>query len=351
MSIAVVLGTRPEIIKLAPVIAELQPDTDIIHTGQHFDDAMSKVFFDLFALPEPTHNLGVGGTSRGAQIGETVKTLDGLFAENLPDVVVVQGDTNTTMGAAIAANARGIPIAHVEAGLRSYDRAMPEEHNRVVTDHIADLHLVPTPTSAENLAKEGITGEGVVVTGNTVVDAVQHLSGTLPPAGAQEPYAVATFHRPENVDDPTRLAQIVSQLGTLSIPVIFAVHPRTSAMADRHGIDLSVGTLDSRPPLGYLEFLGLLRSSSLVIGDSGGLQEEVSVMKKPMVVLRRSTERPEVIGTFCKLIEDPIKIGPAAEAWLAGNPHDLDTLADIRSPYGDGDAGARSAKEIQKLLT
>lgn len=343
------LGTRPEIIKLAPVIQALDRPPMIVHTGQHYDDEMSGSFFSVFALPPPSHNLGIGGQTRGQQIGQTISGLDEILDEAQPEAVVVQGDTNTTMGSAIAANAHGIPLVHIEAGLRSYDRAMPEEHNRVVADHLADLHLVPTDAAAANLAAEGISGTNVVVTGNTVVDSVLFLLDKARADPPEKNFVLSTFHRPENVDNPNRLRRIVAQLADLDLPVVFAVHPRTASMAEANDIDLDAGNIHSRPPAPYMEFLELLASCSLVIGDSGGLQEEVSVVKKPMVVVRNSTERPEVLGSFCTLVSSVDDIASDAAAWLEGIPHSEAELREIPSPYGDGTAGQKSAIAIEGL--
>lgn len=356
--IAVVLGTRPEIVKLAPVIRALPSPPLVIHTGQHYDPSMAGVFFDAFDLREPTHRLAIGGTTRGQQIGNAISQLDELFAELTPDAVIVQGDTNSTMGAAVAANARSIPVVHVEAGLRSHDRRMPEEHNRVVTDHLSDLCLAPTGISAENLRHEGISDSRIRITGNTVVDAVQHLLPSpeerlrvLDEHGVQDgEYVLSTFHRPENVDDPSRLETIVNELASLELPVILPIHPRTRSIASTHGVDLEPGLVSICEPLGYVEFLALLTGCRLTVADSGGLQEEVSVLKRPMVVVRNSTERPEVLGTFSTLVPAGDQISKVARSWLADDPYSLDELATFPSPYGDGNSGVRSVAEIESYL-
>lgn len=357
--IAVVFGTRPEIVKLAPVIRLLGDRVTLIHTGQHYDDEMAGVFLRAFDLPDPSRVLRVGGETRGQQIGRATSELDILFRDLRPEIVVVQGDTNSTLAAALAANARSIPIAHVEAGLRSHDRAMPEEHNRVVTDHLADLCLAPTRVSRRNLEREGIAPERVVVTGNTVVDAVNQLLPTPEDRTAlldrfglrREAFVLSTFHRPENVDDPERLETIVNELASLDMPVLLPVHPRTAAMADRFGFDLGTGDIRPTEPLGYVEFLGLLAECALAIADSGGLQEEVSVVKRPMVVVRNSTERPEVLGTFCQLLRADGGFSDVGRKWLAGDPSTLQDLAGLPSPYGSGHAGELSAAAIERFLT
>jgi len=356
--LAVVLGTRPEIVKLAPVIRALSSPPLMIHTGQHYDAEMAGVFFRAFGLEEPAHRLEIGGMSRGQQIGAAVSKLDEMLAELQPAAVIAQGDTNSTMATAVAANARSIPMVHVEAGLRSHDRNMPEEHNRVVADHLSDLCLAPTETALANLTAERIPEERIVVTGNTVVDAVLHL---LPDRGARrsflehhgvEPsrFVLSTFHRPENVDDPERLQTIVDELGGLELEVLLPVHPRTREVAAANDIDLQSGGVRLLNPVDYVEFLALLSECALVVGDSGGLQEEVSVLKKPMVVVRNSTERPEVLGTFCSLVDVGPEISGSAGRWLAGEPHTAAELIDIPSPYGEGDAGQRSVEAIERFL-
>lgn len=356
--IAIVLGTRPEIVKLAPVISALTKPPFVIHTGQHYDSEMAGVFFDAFGLEEPSHRLHVGGMSRAEQIGNAVLGLDHLLGELEPSAVVAQGDTNSTMAAAIAANARSTPMIHVEAGLRSHDRNMPEEHNRVVADHLSDLCLAPTETSLRNLVSEGIPEERVVITGNTVVDALKHL---LPNTAARkamldrhnvEPsgFVLSTFHRPENVDDPARLQTIVNELAHLEMPVLLPVHPRTRSVAWENGIALDAGGIRPLAPIDYVSFLALLAECALVVADSGGLQEEVSVLKKPMVVVRKSTERPEVMGTFCSLVDVGSKISITARRWLDGEPYTASELAQLRSPYGEGDAGPRSVAAIERYV-
>lgn len=356
--VAVVLGTRPEIIKLAPVIAELGSAARVIHTGQHYDPNLSKVFFDAFGIEEPTERLEIGGMSRAAQIGEAVSGLGRVFERRRPAAVAVQGDTNTVVAASLAANASEIPLVHVEAGLRSFDRRMPEEHNRVIADHLSDLCLAPTTVSAANLAAEGIDDKRVVITGNTVVEAVERL---LPvPERRKEilrelglsptEFVVSTLHRPENVDDPEIFTVILEQLASLSLPVILPLHPRSRERAASGGLGPLLDRLRIVEPLDYPTFLGLLAESALAVADSGGIQEEVSVLKRPLVVVRRSTERPEVIGTFARRVEPGPGIGQAAREVLDDLEATLTRLAGIPSPYGDGTAARKSVAAIRMLL-
>lgn len=357
-SVAVILGTRPEIIKLARIIRLLEDSAWIIHTGQHYDPKLSGSFFQELSLPEPHEFLEVGGTSRGNQIGEAIRRIDGLFEQHRPQAIMVQGDTNAVMAGAIAANAREVPICHIESGLRSFDRNMPEEHNRVVTDHLADLCCAPTPTNVANLAAEGITGSRVVQTGNTVVEVVQEL---LPTADERlrlcseygvEPgaFVLSTLHRPENVDDDESYRTILNQLAELPVPVVLPLHPRSVKRAQEHGLGDLLARLVVVEPIGYRHFLGLQAEAALLISDSGGIQEECSILKRPLIVVRNSTERPEVIGTFAQRVPPGGEIGAAARSILDDLPATLKKLATIESPYGDGTASKRSLDALTQLI-
>lgn len=357
-SVAVVLGTRPEIIKLSHIIRMLGDAAWLIHTGQHYDPKLSGSFFEELSLPEPDEFLEVGGTSRGNQIGEAIRLIDGLFAEHRPQAIMVQGDTNAVMAGAIAANARQVPICHIEAGLRSRDRAMPEEHNRVVTDHLADLLCAPTQINVDNLAAEGISGRRVVLTGNTIVEAVAELLPS-PPRRRQlcaeygvEPdrFVLSTLHRPENVDDPAKYRLILEQLTDLPVPVVLPLHPRSVKMAEEHGLGDLLAKLRVVEPIGYRHFLGLEAEAALLISDSGGVQEECSILKRPLIVVRNSTERPEVIGTFAQRIPPGGEIGAAAKAILDDLVAVLGRLSAIESPYGDGSASHRSLEALADLV-
>lgn len=355
--VAVVLGTRPEIVKLAGLVRLLGDRSWVVHTGQHYDATLSDVFFAQFGLQPPTDALDVGGRTRGAQIGQATAALDVLFGDERPAAVVVQGDTNSALAGALAANARELPLVHVEAGLRSHDRAMPEEHNRVLVDHVADLCLAPTETSRANLLAEGIPDERIAVTGNTVVEAVGELlprpderAALLAEHGvARHRFVLSTFHRPENVDDADRLAEILGQLAALEVPVVLAVHPRLAARVEGFGLGDLLGRLHPVPPLGYREFLGLFAEAALAVSDSGGVQEEASVVKRPVVVVRRSTERPEVLGTFSVLASVGPEIGEAAAHWLADPESVHRELSTRPSPYGPGDASERSVAAMARM--
>lgn len=271
-TVAIVFGTRPEIIKLAGIARLLGPDACLIHSGQHDSYEMARTFLDELHLGAPDVQLAVGNQSRGRQIGEAVRVLDEHFATSPPAAVVVQGDTNTTVAGAIAANARQIPIVHVEAGLRSRDRAMPEEHNRVVTDHLADVCCAPTDVARVNLEHEGIGGDRVVVTGNTVVDAVSECLPSpddrrvLVAEHGVEPvsYVLATFHRPENVDEPGPLRTVLEQLGALPLPTVLPLHPRTADRARAFGLARQLSRLTVTGPLGYSEFVALAAEAAVL---------------------------------------------------------------------------------------
>ena len=358
-SVAVVLGTRPEIIKLAHIIRLLGPAARVVHTGQHYDANLSAVFFRVFDLPLPTHFLEVGGEPRGIQIGEATSRLTRMFQDDPPRAVVVQGDTNAVLAGSLAANATDTPLVHVEAGLRSYDRAMPEEHNRVVCDHLSDLCLAPTDTSAANLAKEGIAGDRVAITGNPVVEALQSL---LPPPEQRAEslqqhglnpngFILSTFHRPENVDNPLTWKTILSDLAGLPLPVVLPLHPRSRHRAASFGLGPLLDQLRVVDPLPYPEFLSLLAECALAVSDSGGVQEEVSVVKRPMVVVRNSTERPEVLGTFAALRKPGEHIGKAVTQIVDSLEETHRHLTDTPTPYGDGTASERSVTLIERLIS
>jgi UDP-N-acetylglucosamine 2-epimerase (non-hydrolysing) len=261
------------------------------------------------------------------------------------------------MAGCLAANAREVNLVHIEAGLRSHDRAMPEEHNRVVADHLADLCCAPTQVNVDNLAAEGIDDERVVRTGNTIVEAVENL---LPESDERlslcaehgvEPgkYVLSTFHRPENVDNPETYRTILEQLAGLGVPVVLPLHPRSVKRAEEHGLGGLLDQLEVVEPIGYRAFLGLEAESAMLISDSGGVQEEASIVKRPLIVVRNSTERPEVIGTFAQRVLPGGDITAAAELILGDLEAVHARLAATESPYGDGSASRRSIEAMAKL--
>ena len=361
-SVAVVLGTRPELVKLAPVIHALGPAARLVHTGQHWDEAMSGRFLRDLGLPEPELLTGVGGRPRAGQIAQSLGQLDTAFAGDRPVAVVVQGDTNATLAGALAANARDIPLVHVEAGLRSFDRAMPEEHNRVMVDHVADLLCAATDANVANLRAEALDEERIAVTGNTVVEVVRR---QLPDAAARagllagygldaDSYVLATVHRPENTDTAEALGAVLGELDRIArtgTPVLFPMHPRTRAAVERHGLRPLLARLTVTEPVGYAEFLGLARHAALLISDSGGVQEECTVLGRPLLVVRRSTERPEAVDAgFAALVRPGPELGELADVWLSDTPDRLARLAATPSPYGDGLASERIARLITELV-
>ncbi len=356
--VVVVFGTRPEAIKLATVLHRLGDAAHPVHSGQHFSPELATFLHRELELPEPHAQFATGGGSRGQQIGRGTALLDEHFAELDHPVVVVQGDTNTALAAALAANARDLALVHIEAGLRSHDRSMPEEHNRVLIDHLADLLCAPTDGASANLRSEGIDADRIVVTGNTVVDAVQWLAPDAEERRrlaarhdiTRDGFVLATFHRPENADRPEQLATILEALGALPMPVVFPIHPRTQASVERFGLVSRLEALRTVPPLGYREFLALMSDAALVISDSGGIQEEASVLKRPVIVVRQSTERPEILGTFATLTAHVEDLAVVAGPWLEDPTASRHRLAAIATPYGDGHATERTVQAIEGLV-
>ncbi|WP_240361662.1 UDP-N-acetylglucosamine 2-epimerase (non-hydrolyzing) [Streptomyces sp. MBT27] len=358
-SIAVVLGTRPELVKLTEVIRLLGPAAHVVHTGQHYDEELSGRFLADLAIPEPTYLTGIGGRPRAVQISAALGQLDALFTAEPPRAVVVQGDTNAALSGALAANARGIPLVHVEAGLRSHDRNMPEEHNRVLIDRLADVLCAATPANRDNLLAEGVPAGRIEVTGNTVVEAVR---GQLPSHAQQfaelarigvasDGYVLATVHRPENTDDPTVLRAVLTELGSLAgqLPVVLPLHPRTRGRISAAGLDALLEPLLVTEPLGYRTFLAVARHAALLVSDSGGVQEEVTVLGRPLVVVRNSTERPEAMPDFAELVRPGAELGQAARRRLAEGPAGRARLAALPSPFGDGLASRRVVALLTEL--
>lgn len=356
-SVAFVLGTRPEIIKLAPLIREMGPAAMLIHSGQHYDAKLSSVFFDQFGLNDPDEFLGIGGNTRGEQIGRAVSALDSRIRKGDIRTVVVQGDTNTVLAGAVAANSNDIPLVHVEAGLRSFDRAMPEEHNRVVADHLADLCCAPTTVNVENLRSERIPQQGIALTGNTIVEALEllrpHDDAVTRAVDAhglhRDAFVLATFHRPENVDDRGHLQRIIDALAVSSLPVILPLHPRTQKRLDDFSLTPRSDVIRIIDPLDYSTFLALQAASALVVSDSGGVQEEVTVLKRQMVVVRNSTERPESLGVFAQLVQANDDLERTIKEALVDVPERLRSLRDQPCPFGDGQASQRIATLLDAI--
>jgi UDP-N-acetylglucosamine 2-epimerase (non-hydrolysing) len=318
----------------------------LVHTGQHYDHAMSEVFFEQLGLPQPDLNLGVGSGSHAQQTAALVLALEATFLEHRPDRVVVYGDVNSTLAAALVASKLDIEIGHVEAGLRSFDRTMPEEVNRVVTDVLSRLHFVTSPEGVDQLAAEGIPREGIHLVGNPMIDTLLRFRGQLDTVGARsrhglpDTYAVATIHRPSNVDDLAVAKGLVSGLSHVAarLPILIPLHPRGREVLTEAGL-MEVLGIHVVEPLGYLDFMALMAGATLVLTDSGGIQEETTVLGIPCLTLRENTERPITLtmGTNVLVGSDPDRIANAADAALSDPP-----LGRI-PPLWDGEAGARIA--------
>jgi UDP-N-acetylglucosamine 2-epimerase len=322
----------------------------LVHTGQHYDYEMSQVFFDELGIPQPDVNLEVGSGPHGWQTGQMLIRLEEVLLAQRPDWVLVYGDTNSTLAGALAAVKLRVPVAHVEAGLRSFNRAMPEEHNRVLTDHIADLLFCPTPTAVDNLRNEGIT-RGVHLVGDTMYDAVLQFAGVarqrstilarlgLRPRG----YLLATVHRPANTDEPTNLRNILAAFAALAEPVIFPVHPRTRKKIEELGLGAGDGA-GANPrliePVGYLDMLMLEQNARLILTDSGGIQKEAYWLGVPCVTLRAETEWVETVAAGWNVVvgADRARIVAAARSLVAS--------AERPVAYGDG----RAAGQIVSIL-
>ena len=336
----------------------LGPAAWLIHSGQHTDEELSGVFFAAARLPAPETLSGICGEPRHVQIGRMVEQFGALFTRRRPAAVVVQGDTNTASAAAQAGNYTGVPVVHVEAGLRSFDRGMPEEMNRCVIGVLADLHCARTKHAAANLRAGGVPASRIVLTGNTIVEATLRVipddaTGHAIAADAGvEPgrYVLATIHRPENTDDPQRLQTILDELSKLGLPVLLPLHPRTRLAAQRHGLTAELERLRLISPADHQTFLGLARHARLIVSDSGGVQEECTVLKRPLIVIRNSTERPESIDAgFAHLVQPGPQIGDLGRR-LIGDEGLSERLAGIPCPFGDGTASERIAERLQGYL-
>ncbi len=314
MRVVTVLGARPQFIKAAPVCHALRAaghSEAILHTGQHYDRQMSDVFFDELDIPEPALNLGVGSSSHGRQTAQMLSGIESYLLEQHPDWVLVYGDTNSTLAGALAACKLNIPVAHVEAGLRSFNRRMPEEHNRVLVDHCADMLFCPTPTAVEHLRNEGVL-DGVHLVGDTMYDAVlafgeraerrSRILYDLNLVGRR--YLLATIHRPYNTDDPERLRRLLQALADLPDPVIFPVHPRTRARIESLALGQQLRQLRFIEPVGYLEMLALEKHARVVLTDSGGVQKEAFFFGVPCLTLRPETEWVETVQSGMNVVVD-----------------------------------------------
>ena len=342
-----VVGARPNFMKIAPIMKAMASYEGIkallVHTGQHYDNAMNHQFFVELGIPEPDVNLEVGSGSHAIQTAEIMKRFEPVVDNENPDAILVVGDVNSTIACALVASKKGIPIVHVEAGLRSFDRTMPEEINRVLTDQISDLPFTTERVAENNLLREGIAGERIHFVGNVMIDTLHHnLPRAVSPKDtfsdehfSSKPYAALTLHRPSNVDDKDTLTSLLETIREISkkINVVFPVHPRTKGKIDHFGLNhlLENPRLLVLPPLGYLEMLGLMRDAKLFLTDSGGIQEETTALGVPCITLRNNTERritidegtntlagqdrEKILSLFSDIMETGGKTGKIPEFW------------------------------------
>lgn len=355
--VLLVVGTRPNFMKVAPVLPALRDvglDPLLVHTGQHYDRRMSDAFFEQLGLPEPDRHLGVGSGSHTGQTAAVMTALEPVLVETAPDLVVVVGDVNSTLAAALTAAQRDLPVAHVEAGLRSGDWSMPEEKNRLLTDRLSRLLFTPSPDADENLRREGIPEERIRRVGNVMIDALEGMRERARSVDLEarfgldgDPYVVATVHRPSNVDDAAQLREIVQGLDAVAgeVDVLLPLHPRTRDRMERFGFGFN--RVQALEPVGYLEMVALMEGASVVLTDSGGIQEETTALGVPCLTLRPSTERPVTIeeGTN-RLVPDRSadRIVEAFEAVRADPPRGR------RPELWDGKTAGRIATEIAAWL-
>lgn len=342
MKIITVIGNRPQFVKAAAVSRLLREHHDelLVHTGQHHDDELSAIFFEELQVPRPEVQLHIAGGTNTEQTARMLAEIGPLLATEQPDVVLVYGDTNSTVAAALAAVKIHLPVAHLEAGLRSFNRRMPEEHNRVLTDHAADLLLAPTATAMAHLATEGLAERSVLV-GDVMTDVLFSVrdrvvaEGLGAPAGlAPGSYYVATIHRPDNTDEPERLRAIVAALASLGAPVLLLAHPRLRSLAAAHGIPLDSGAVRAVEPLAYPALVAAVMHSRGVVTDSGGLQKEAFLLRVPATTIRPETEWVETVELGWNVLANDVGLLAASVQRSAPAPTDA-------TPYGDGHAAAR----------
>ncbi|MBP0458462.1 non-hydrolyzing UDP-N-acetylglucosamine 2-epimerase [Streptomyces montanisoli] len=361
MKVLSVVGARPQLVKLAPIAAAFagtEHEHVIVHTGQHYDADLSDVFFSGLGIPAPDVHLGIGSGSHGAQTGGVLAAMDPVLEAARPDWVLVYGDTNSTLAGALAAVKMHLPVAHLEAGLRSFNRRMPEEHNRILTDHAADLLLAPTSEAVRHLAGEGLADRTVLV-GDVMVDVCLRIRDAVRGGGGEAPalpdgidpaapYLLATLHRPDNTDDPERLAALLDALAALPVPVALLAHPRLVARAEQHGITLSRGNVHAGRPLPYAGLVAAVLGAVGVVTDSGGLQKEAFLLERTCTTIRPETEWVETLtGDWNRLVPDPHLLSPADWARCATRPAPKNERG---LPYGDGKAALRVAETLEQHL-
>jgi UDP-GlcNAc3NAcA epimerase len=353
MKVVSVVGARPQFIKCAPVSHELRKEHEeiLVHTGQHYDPEMSDVFFEELQIPRPDYHLDVGSGSHGKQTGAILERVEDVLLKEIPDLVLVYGDTNSTLAGALAAAKLHIPVAHVEAGLRSFDRTMPEEINRVVTDHISDILLCPTQTAMDNLAKEGIIN-GRYMVGDVMVDALRHntsiaekKSRIIKKLGLRNgDYYVATVHRPGNTDEQKNLTAIVDALKESGKTVVFPVHPRTKKYLHTYGLwDSLAENIRCIDPLGYLDMLHLMKHAKKILTDSGGIQKEAYVLGIPCITLRENTEWVETLAGGWNVLA-----GADKQRILDAIMADVCTSAD-NTVFGKGDSAEKIVQAVKGI--
>ncbi|CAI9402970.1 MULTISPECIES: non-hydrolyzing UDP-N-acetylglucosamine 2-epimerase [Aestuariimicrobium] len=348
MRVVSIVGARPQFVKLAPVakaFAEAGIDHKIVHTGQHYDVNMSDSFFVELGIPAPDVHLGVGGGTHGAMTGRMLEGLDPILTDLAPDWVLVYGDTNSTIAGTLSAVKMHMKVAHLEAGLRSFNRRMPEEHNRVMTDHAADLCLAPTKLAMQHLADEGLAGRSVLV-GDVMTDvclqvrdAVLAQPRPVPGIPDDRPFILATIHRADNTDDPERLTAVLNALGALDRDVYLPVHPRVKARAESQGIALERGNLHVIEPLAYPDMVNAVVHADGVVTDSGGLQKEAFLLGTVCTTVRTETEWSETVDNGWNILDPEL----TQLATSAARPA---PAADPSAPYGDG----RAAAEVARVL-
>ena len=352
-----VAGARPNFMKIAPVMAALAETgiaAQLLHTGQHYDAAMSDSFFADLGIPRPDHHLEVGSASHAVQTAEVMRRFEPVLESVQPQAVLVVGDVNSTIACALVAAKRGVKVIHVEAGLRSYDRGMPEEINRVLTDQISDLLFITEKSALANLQREGIDPGRVEFVGNVMIDTLyRNLEHAVPASQtlgtSLSQYAVLTLHRPSNVDDPATLAALLDVMAEINrrLPVVVPLHPRTRGNIEKFGLTAKLDGLHILPPVGYLEMLGLMRDAKLVLTDSGGIQEETTALGVPCLTLRENTERPITLveGTNTLVGTNPDAIRAAFNDVM-----DSGGKAGRIPEYWDGRAAMRIAHTLQNWL-
>jgi UDP-N-acetylglucosamine 2-epimerase (non-hydrolysing) len=354
MKTATVVGARPQFIKMAPVSKELRKHFNeiIIHTGQHYDYEMNKIFFDELNIPEPDYHLDVGSGSHGYQTGEMLKRIEEVLIKENPDFVLTYGDTNSTLAGALAGAKRHIKVGHVEAGMRSFDRSMPEEINRILTDHCSDLLFCPTKTAVENLEREGIA-EGVYLTGDVMVDSLLHNKEIAESKSKilndldlkSKEYLVATIHRASNTDNKKNLENVVNAFSEVDEIIIFPVHPRTEKFLKEYGLyDKLKASVKLVKPLGYLDFLKIMNHAKKILTDSGGIQKEAYILKVPCITLRENTEWVETVEDGWNVL-----VGADKEKIVKMINEFEPSLERHKERFGSGNASRHVVKFIEEL--